>query len=871
MSGNQTDVVAEARKFLARRLADVGADTKLAGAAITDMTTMLAKAGLEKETARSTARKVAGDQGRYGPGVEACIDRGLAGIHNGAKSAEASPTARKDPKPRRQPRPGPTEHDIKDQFARELELADIIAHHLVADGKLRRCDAKGKGGKGDAAYLLFIGTTRAGRSYGVGGYQNWRSSNDWTSWESDTGDLDKTERDAIAEKRREAAAAHEADKHNRQAEARARAERELAGDSPLADDHPYLQRKGVRAHGLTADRKAIMVPMRDVDGVLHNRQKIGPDGTKRFLYGGRVDGCFHMLGTIGGERLCVAEGFATAATIHEATALPVAIAFDSGNLPKVARALRDRYLNARIVIAGDDDWKTTKQDGTPHNPGRIKATEAADAVGGVLVMPEFGKNREENQTDFNDMAAELGNEAVSALFNRALQPSPPQQEETGQGGPLEQMLSKFSIVLVGGSARILTWKKRQLYEGGDHDVATLLTAADFKLYHQNKFEIVKGPNGKPCRQQIANLFLDQAKRYDDLAFMPGAGPIVGKAMNLWRGFGVVPKAGRWPLLRAHMRDVMAAGIEKNDLYNFQWMAWTYQNPGRQAEVALVFRGLKGTGKGTLGNAMCRTFGPHGLQISNGKHLVGSFNMHMSQCTFLFADEAYWPGAKEGEGALKRLITEPTLTIETKGVDLFAVANRLHVMIAGNDPWLVPASGDERRFAVNDVSDHRRGDQAYFRALYAEMNNGGLAAMLHDMLAFDLKRWHPRYDVPQSDALQKQKAMSRKGVDALVEIIATEGSVPCSHLLYRDIAVTTGEGAGKGFYAHAKNLVPELRFVSSTIIATTLVEQWGCERWKSGNDRGVRFPPLAKLRAAFDARHGPQSWEAPEVWEDSNTT
>ena len=74
-------------------------------------------------------------------------------------------------------------------------------------------------------------------------------------------------------------------------------------------------------------------------------------------------------------------------------------------------------------------------------------------------------------------------------------------------------------------------------------------------------------------------------------------------------------------------------------------------------------------------------------------------MHMAHCSLLFADEAYWPGDKAGEGELKRLITEPTLVIEPKGVDSFQVRNSLHVIIAGNEEWLVPASGDERRFAV----------------------------------------------------------------------------------------------------------------------------------------------------------------------------
>jgi hypothetical protein len=319
-------------------------------------------------------------------------------------------------------------------------------------------------------------------------------------------------------------------------------------------------------------------------------------------------------------------------------------------------------------------------------------------------------------------------------------------------------------------------------------------------------------------------------------------------------------------MRAHMCEVMAAGNEEQDNYNFRWIAWTVQNPGQQAEVALVFRGPKGTGKGTLGNALCRIFGPHGLQVADKKHLIGTFNMHMSQCAFLFADEAYWPGDKDGEGALKRLITEPTLTIEPKGLDLFTVPNNLHVMIAGNEEWITPASGDERRFAVNEVSDRRRGDTKYFIDLYAEMKNGGLAAMLYDLLAVDLKRWHPRNDVPQTAGLQKQKALSRRGVDRLVELIALDGIIPCQpDEFYRDIAITTGEGDGKGFYVHARNVVPDLRFMSSITIATTLVDDWGCTRWKSGALRGIRFPPLQELRNTFVRKHGPYTWPDNQAW------
>jgi hypothetical protein len=120
--------------------------------------------------------------------------------------------------------------------------------------------------------------------------------------------------------------------------------------------------------------------------------------------------------------------------------------------------------------------------------------------------------------------------------------------------------------------------------------------------------------------------------------------------------------------------------------------------------------------------------------------------------------------------------------------------------------------------------------------------------------------------PQTEALAQQKTLSRRGVDRLVEIVALDGALPCAHELCSDIAITTGEGEGKGFYAHAKTLVPDLKFTSSQVVATNLVNDWGCVRWKSGTIRGIRWLPLASVRAKFDAKHGPQPWPDCQDWE-----
>ena len=106
---------------------------------------------------------------------------------------------------------------------------------------------------------------------------------------------------------------------------------------PATDKHPYLSRKRVKAHGVRIHDGALLIPLRD-GAALHSLQFINADGQKRFLTGGRVAGCYFSIGNPkGAAALCIAEGFATGATIFEATNYPVAVAFNAGNLDPVAR------------------------------------------------------------------------------------------------------------------------------------------------------------------------------------------------------------------------------------------------------------------------------------------------------------------------------------------------------------------------------------------------------------------------------------------------------------------------------------------------------------------------------------------------------
>lgn len=190
---------------------------------------------------------------------------------------------------------------------------------------------------------------------------------------------------------------HEAEQHQRQADAAVSSAIRWAAAKP-AGDHPYLQAKSVQARGIRIEgHHTLLVPLRDAEGRLHSLQSIAPDGTKRFTPGGRTKGCYYSIGNLG-TRLVICEGFATGATIHDETGHAVAVAFNAGNLLPVARVLRAKFPSMTLVLAADDDWQTEG------NPGLTAATEAARAVGGLLAVPDFaGLPRGKGDSDFNDL------------------------------------------------------------------------------------------------------------------------------------------------------------------------------------------------------------------------------------------------------------------------------------------------------------------------------------------------------------------------------------------------------------------------------------------------------------------------------------
>jgi hypothetical protein len=431
---------------------------------------------------------------------------------------------------------------------------------------------------------------------------------------------------------------------------------------------------------------------------------------------------------------------------------------------------------------------------------------------------------------------------------------------------LTRMNEEYAIVRGGGKTRVLYFDEQPLGHSC-RKVATFMSFEDFRNFHGREY--VRGPGQQSTPLGQWWLRHPEARQYKGVIFDPSGAPVVGGKLNLSQGFAIKPKAGKWSLMKRHILEIIAAGDKASEEYILNWMTWLVQNPGEQAGVALVLKGDKGSGKGTLGNVLCRIFGQHSCHLSSAKHLAGNFNAHLLDCCFLFADEAYWAGDRGAEGTLKRLITEPTLFIEAKGRDGVTVPNRLHVMMASNNEWVVPASHDERRYAVFQVSDHKKQDKRWFDPLYAELNSGGCAAMLDELLRLDLWGWHPR-EVLKTAALQEQQSQSLREYDEWLIGLLQGGVLAGARGQVPGVARSRGyeedDGQGrrvkrKGLFDQAVELSPGLRNMSEHKLGEYL-KKWGCTRVRNSQHRLWQFPPLWKMRADWEKKHRGWEWHDP---------
>lgn len=314
------------------------------------------------------------------------------------------------------------------------ELFAVMADHgldpgdIVPDGELHRFSSNGRTSDKAGYYSCFDhGDGVYGAFFG-----DWRTGGESVSWFSKSFQGLSPQRQSEVLAQFEVIREHNEGKRQATYEsASVKAQRLWDQAKPAATDHPYLMKKQIQPHGIRQDSNGwLVVPVLDHEGKVQSIQHIGPDGQKRFMSGGKISGgCYVIQGTVPG--LIIAEGYATATSLCEATGQTVACAFNCGNLLPVARKLRELNPRENITIAGDDDqW-------TAGNPGRAKAERAAREIGATAVFPSF-KDVSTKPTDFNDMAVLEGVEAVKQAI-----------EGNGVPGIFQGDFSRYSLRSLG--------------------------------------------------------------------------------------------------------------------------------------------------------------------------------------------------------------------------------------------------------------------------------------------------------------------------------------------------------------------------------------------------------------------------------------
>lgn len=343
--------------------------------------------------------------------------------------------------------------------------------------------------------------------------------------------------------------------------------------------------------------------------------------------------------------------------------------------------------------------------------------------------------------------APVGSAAPEVIFT-------PAPGVNGTPHPFAKINQEYAFVLAGGGAHIL-WETTDPFD------RYRLEHLSVGAFHQ-KFAPQKMQLGR-TEHQISQLWLESKDRreYDGLVFMPEQ-QAPERFYNLWRGFAYAPKPHYTPhyavdLFLEHALVNVCNGHQELFRWLIGYFAHLVQRPFEKPLVALVFKGAKGVGKNALIGRVSALLGGHALVTSNKRYLLGNFNGHLENCLLFTLDEAFWSGDKQAEGVLKDLITGDTHVIEHKGKEPYPVANKTRVVVIGNEDWLVPASYDERRFAVFEVGPGRKQDRQFFETMRLGMeSDGGYPVLLRYLLDFPLSQVNA---APDTVALADQKLSS----------------------------------------------------------------------------------------------------------------
>ena len=536
----------------------------------------------------------------------------------------------------------------------------------------------------------------------------------------------------------------------------------------------YLARKGVGGHGVRyspSGNGTIAIPICDDTGkvwglqIVRGRNRGGKLEKQYWPAGILKAGHYHMLGAPGAVIL-LAEGYATAASLFEATGLCTVVAFDANNLMPVALALHKSYPRAHILVCADDDYLTKDESGNPWNPGVEAAQNAATAVRGSWVKPEFPGDREGKKlTDFNDLQhfphggqalvraqiemalTAAGHELAAAarpglrlVASAGLEPSQGEGERAKRRAEavmqLDDLVERFVPVDDGtGDTVFDLWTNRIARRA---QMVALLPAGvradDIKRH--------------PLWVERGAYFIDQ------IGFDP-AGNDEAVALNAWRGWPMTPRDGSCRELLDLLRYLCSGESNADDVYEWmlRWMAYPLQNPGAKMGSAIIMHGPQGTGKSTVFQTLAKIYGDYAT-VLNQRGLEDRFNSDwVDSKLFLLAEEVVtraemWHIKNE----LKELVTGEWIRVNPKNVAAYRQRNHVNIVYLSNEGQPLPIDNDDRRHLV--VYTPPALAEAVYDAVNIELERGGVEAFYHYLMSLDLEDFHPKKRPPMTESKQK---------------------------------------------------------------------------------------------------------------------
>ena len=552
----------------------------------------------------------------------------------------------------------------------------------------------------------------------------------------------------------------------------------------------YLTRKQIGAHGVRfSDTGAVIVPMMDAKDSLRGLQFILPRGHERRAKTGRdkefwpaglaMQGTFYLIGGIPRELLLIAEGYATAATLHEATGLPVAVVWSANNILPACQALKKKFKRARQLICADDDWlqkcggcgKYTPvstencahcaQSHGKSNAGCSNAEAASVAVGGAWIAPVFKDPRPDDKkgpTDYNDLHCLEALATVHAQIEAKLDAlkwrvaeAPRGAAQQGGGGKREALKSMLTIDEAVDRFVLVFGGKGTMFDRQEHCLVPKADVLDILPEH--------GWRDMRAVKKVARL--------DEVGFDPaGTDPRI--TCNLWGGWPTTPRQGNCAILLELLEYLCSEEENYRAAFDWvvKWIAYPIQHPGAKMKTALIFHGPQGTGKNLFFEAVMAVYGEYG-RIVDQDAVEDKFNDWLSRKLFMIADEVVARAELyHTKNKLKGIITGSSLRINPKNVSAHDEVNHVNLVFLSNEYQPLVLEKDDRRYAV--IHTPEKLTQEFYGQVRDEIKAGGIAALHHYLLNLDLGDFDEHTKPPMTRAKQDLIESGKDSVQGFID-------------------------------------------------------------------------------------------------------